>query len=44
MGDAAGAGTSPLDCTSDDVYEPLIGLRLAALFGILAVSSLGGKR
>ena len=32
-----------LDCSGEgDSYEPLIGLRLGALFGILAVSSIGG--
>ena len=32
-----------LDCSGEgDLYEPLIGLRLGALFGILAVSSIGG--
>ena len=37
------AATPALDCSSDNsFYEPLVGLRLGALFGILAVSSIGG--
>ena len=37
------AATPALDCSSNNsFYEPLVGLRLGALFGILAVSSIGG--
>ena len=43
MGDAVTAATPALDCSSDEIYEPLVGLRLAAMFGILAVSSFGGE-
>ena len=43
MADSVDAGSPALDCSSDsNFYEPLVGLRLGALFGILAVSSLGG--
>ena len=39
----AGSVVEALDCGGEgDLYEPLIGLRLGALFGILAVSSIGG--
>lgn len=32
-----------IDCSGEnDLYEPLVGLRVGALFGILAVSSIGG--
>lgn len=41
--DAVAAATPTLDCSTQAVYEPLIGLRLAALFSILAVSSCGGR-
>lgn len=43
MADSVAAATPALDCSSDtSFYEPLVGLRLGALFGILAVSSIGG--
>lgn len=42
MADSVDAATSALNCGSDNsFYEPLVGLRLGALFGILAVSSIG---
>ena len=44
MADSVAAATPELNCSGDDFYEPLIGLRLGALFGILAVSSIGGTR
>ena len=38
----ASAGEA-LDCSGEgELYEPLIGLRVGALLGILAVSSIGG--
>lgn len=37
------AASPDLNCSADNsFYEPLVGLRLGALFGILAVSSIGG--
>ena len=47
MADSVAAATPALDCSSNNssnnsFYEPLVGLRLGALFGILAVSSIGG--
>ena len=43
MADLVEPALEALDCSGEgDLYEPLIGLRLGALFGILAVSSIGG--
>ncbi len=44
MADSVAAATPALDCSyNNSFYEPLVGLRLGALFGILAVSSIGGN-
>ncbi|KAL3145570.1 low-affinity Zn(2+) transporter zrt2 [Trebouxia sp. C0010 RCD-2024] len=37
-----GSAVEAIDCSGEgDLYEPLVGLRVGALFGILAVSSIG---